>query len=252
MEEKAVFMSNWMQVPAELVPDHIEALPELRKDRYGNLTTVEEGDQPANGDVLIKFQYVADGFDASFIVKQILLGADPETGDPEHKFGIDKQRVLDEKCCGKISDDLGMIMMIRAGIHDLSEMIEMAKEDEKAVTKVLRLLCWVLLVVGWMLLFSIFTTLLSTLPLIGSLGRVAFFLVALLVGSVCCCGVTAVAYFRYRPLVTSIILAVVGTIAAIIVWRLDVANEASITPTMAPVVAEELMASSKEFVLETY
>ena len=37
--------------------------------------------------------------------------------------------------------------------HDLKEMIQMAKEDEKALTKVLRLLCWVLLVAGWMMLF---------------------------------------------------------------------------------------------------
>ena len=53
--------------------------------------------------------------------------------------------------------------MVRAGRHDLKEMITMAKEDEKALTKVLRILCWILLVAGWMMLFSIFTTLLSTL-----------------------------------------------------------------------------------------
>lgn len=39
MTEKAVFQSNWMQVPSELIPDHIETLPELRKDRYGNLVS---------------------------------------------------------------------------------------------------------------------------------------------------------------------------------------------------------------------
>jgi len=57
--EKAVFQTEWLPVPAELVPDEIEALPELRKDRYGNLTTVEEGDQPQNGDVMIKYEYCA-------------------------------------------------------------------------------------------------------------------------------------------------------------------------------------------------
>ena len=126
-------------------------------------TTVEEGDQPTNGDVMIKYEYVADGFDASFIVQQVVLDADPEAGVPDHKFGVDKQKILDEKCCGKITDDLGVIWMVRAGRHDLKEMITMAKEDEKALTKVLRILCWILLVAGWMMLFSIFTTLLSTL-----------------------------------------------------------------------------------------
>lgn len=252
MSEKAVFQSNWMQVPAELIPDHIESLPELRKDRYGNLTTVEEGDQPTNGDVMIKFEYIADGFDASFIVQQVLLDADPEAGMPEFKFGVDKQNVHDEKCCGKITDDLGVIWMVRAGRHDLKEMISMAKEDEKNITKILRIVCWILLVAGWMMLFSIFTTLLSTLPILGALGGAAFFIVSLIVGTVCCCAVTAVAYFRYRPFITTIILAIAGGIAGIIIWRLNDANEASIQPTMAPVFAPKFLLEPEELALESY
>lgn len=88
MAEPATFQSEWMPLPAELVPDDIEALPELRKDRYGNLTTVEEGDLPMNGDVMIKYEYVADGFDASFVVQQVLAESDPETGVPVHKYGV--------------------------------------------------------------------------------------------------------------------------------------------------------------------
>ena len=56
--EPAVFQSEWFP---------------LRKDRYGNLTTVEEGDQPTNGDVMIKYEYCADGFDTSFIVQQVMV-----------------------------------------------------------------------------------------------------------------------------------------------------------------------------------
>lgn len=235
MSEPAAFQSEWMPLPAEMVPEEIESLPELRKDRYGNLTTVEEGDQPTNGDVMIKYEYAADGFDASFIVQQVMADSDPETGVPAHKFAVDKGRVLDEKCCGKISDDLGVIWMVRRGRHDLHEMIKMAKEDENMVTKVLRILCWVLLVAGWMMLFSIFTTLLSTLPILGTLGNAAFFIVALIVGTVCCCGVTAIAYIRYRPLVAFGILALAGAIYGIIIWQLDDANSASTQPTPAPV-----------------
>jgi hypothetical protein len=224
-----------MPLPAEMVPDELPELPELRKDRYGNLTTVEEGDQPVTGDVMIKYEYVADTFDASFIVQQVLAESDPETGVPSHKFGVDKGRVLDEKCCGKISDDLGLVWMVRRGRHDLHDMIKMAKEDEKMVTKVLRLVCWILLVAGWMMLFSIFTTLLSTLPILGALGNAAFFIVALIVGTVCCCGVTALAYIRYRPLIAFGILALAGAIAGIIFWTFDDAQDASSQPTPSPV-----------------
>lgn len=121
-------------------------------------------------------------------------------------------RVIDEKCCGKISDDLGVIWMVRRGRHDLYDMIKMAKDDENMTTKILRILCWILLVagellykddvvssrfymvllsnthcsfcmlslIGWMMIFSIFTTLLSTLPILGQLGNAAFFIVALI------------------------------------------------------------------------
>jgi hypothetical protein len=35
MTEQATFQSEWLPLPAELVPYEIESLPELRKDRYG-------------------------------------------------------------------------------------------------------------------------------------------------------------------------------------------------------------------------
>ena len=235
MTESAVFQSEWLPLPIEMVPNEVEHLPELRKDRYGNLTSVEEGDQPSNGDVMIKYEYVADGFDVSFIVQQVLAESDPELGAPKHKFSLDKARVIDDKCCGKFSDDLGVIWMVRRGRHDLQSMIKMAVEEEKMLTKILRLLCWVILVAGWMMLFSIFTTLLSTLPIIGTLGSAAFFIVALIVGTVCCCGVTAVAYIRFRPFVAVAILACTGDIAGIIIWQLNDANQELTPPNSSPV-----------------
>ncbi|KAL7551880.1 hypothetical protein ACHAWF_015115 [Thalassiosira exigua] len=250
--EPAVFQSEWMPLPIEMVPDEIEALPELRKDRYGNLTTVEEGDEPTNGDVMIKYEYVADGFEASFIVQQVLAESDPETGVPLHKFSLDKGRVIDEKFCGKCSDDLGVIWMVRRGRHDLHEMIKMAKDDEKMVTKVLRILCFVLLVAGWMMLFSIFTTLLSTLPLLGALGNAAFFIVALIIGTVCCCGVTAIAYIRFRPLIALGILAIAGTIFGVVFSRLNAASDASSQPTPAPVKAPSFLFDSDVFAEAAY
>lgn len=114
-------------------------------------------------------------------------------------------------------------------------MIQMAKTDENNLTKILRIIFFALLVAGWMMLFSIFTTLLSTLPILGTLGKAAFFVVALIVGSVCCCGVTALAYIRYRPLLATGILALAGAIAGIVIWRLDVTSDASMQPTPAPI-----------------
>ncbi len=176
-----------------------------------------------NGDILIKYEYCPDGFDASFIVQQVLAESDPEAGTPQHKFSFEKGRVVDERLC--FSDDLGIIWMVRRGRHDLADMIKMATEDETMLTKLLRIICWVLLVVGWMMVFSIITTLLHTLPLLGELGNAAFLVVALIAGTTCCCAVTAIAYIRFRPLVAFGILSVAGAIAGLIIWRLQSADQ---------------------------
>lgn len=219
LSEQATFQSVWMPVPAELIPSEIEALPEMRKNRYGDLTTVEEGDQPVNGDVLIKYEYVADGFDASFIVQQVLADSDPETGMmPSSKFSVEKGRVLDEKACFK--DDLGVIWMVRLGRHDLYDMIKLAKEDEAMITKALRIICWIMLVAGWSMIFSLLKFSVSIFgSIFGSIAGFAFLIVGLVLGTTCCCGLTALAYIRYRPLIAFLIIAVSGSIAGIIVWQ---------------------------------
>ena len=104
-------------------------------------------------------------------------------------------------------------------------MIKMATEDENMLTKLLRVICWVLLIAGWMMVFSIITTSLSSLPLLGALGSATFLVVALIAGTTCCCAVTAIAYIRFRPLVAFGILAVAGAIAGIIIWSLRNADQ---------------------------
>merc|ERR1712129_200633 len=137
------------------------------------------------------------------------IGSDPEAG-----YGVSKAELLDDKCFGMIHDNLGEIWMMRNGKHDLSQMINMAKEDEKAITKVLRIVFFLVLIAGWILLFSIFTTLIKALPLIGKLGAFAVAIVALIVGTVCCCTVTSIAYISYRPFIAF-------GIWGIVAWRLN-------------------------------
>lgn len=231
MEEKRVFQSEWAPVPADLVPDSVEGCEGLTKGSDGMLRTFAEGDSPTNGDVKVVYEYVADGFDASFVVEQIVTAeSDPEAGT---KYCVDKMDVIDDKCFGTIHDDLGYIWMVRRGRHDLPEMIDMAKQEENALTKIIRIICWAMLVGGWISLFSIFTTLLSTLPLLGGLGFFAVVVVALTVGTLCCCFVTGIAYFRYRPLISLSIIALALGIWGIVAWRLDVAEE-NATPAPTP------------------
>ena len=231
-EEPAVFQTEWSPLPPELVPNVVNGCEGLTKGSDGILRTVAEGEQPRNGDVMVKYEYIPDGFDCSFVVEQIrATESDAENG---LKYNVSKADVIDDKCFGMIHDNLGVIWMVRKGRHDLPDMISMAKQDENTLTKVLRILCYVFLIGGWIMLFSIFTALLSTLPILCTLGFAAVVIVALIVGTVCCCAVTAVAYIRYRPLVAFILLALGLGIWGIVIWRLGSAAQNSAMPTMAP------------------
>lgn len=90
-------------------------------------------------------------------------------------------------------------------------------------------------------LFSIFSTLLHTLPILGTLGDFAIFVVALILGCVCFCGVTAVAYIRYRPVMAFGILAVAGIITGLCFWKLGDAADHSLQPTMQPVASPKFI-----------
>merc|ERR1712003_342241 len=170
------------------------------------------------------YEYITDGFDCSFVVKQI-IGSDNEVG---YKYAVSKAELIDDKCFGMIHDNLGVIWMMRRGKHDLNEMINMAKEEEKAITKVLRIVFYLVLVAGWIMIFSIFTTVISLLPLIGKLGAFAVAIVAFIVGTVCCGTVTSIAYIRYRPLIAVAIIVLSLGIWGIVAWRLDEAADSSV------------------------
>merc|ERR1712174_74633 len=75
------------------------------------------------------------------------------------------------------------------------------------------------------MIFSIFTTVISLLPLIGKLGAFAVAIVAFIVGTVCCGTVTSIAYIRYRPLIAIGIIVLSLGIWGIVAWRLDEAAD---------------------------
>ena len=104
-------------------------------------------------------------------------------------------------------------------------MMLMAKEDEKKVLYLVRAVGCVLLLVGWVMLFSPFVTALEVLPLLSGLGFFAVVLVALIMSTLCCLTVGIVAYIRYRPVLAIGLLALAGGIWGIVAWRLNTAAE---------------------------
>eukprot|EP00586_Coscinodiscus_wailesii_P021211 CAMPEP_0172500580 /NCGR_PEP_ID=MMETSP1066-20121228/140220_1 /TAXON_ID=671091 /ORGANISM="Coscinodiscus wailesii, Strain CCMP2513" /LENGTH=513 /DNA_ID=CAMNT_0013274881 /DNA_START=56 /DNA_END=1597 /DNA_ORIENTATION=- len=224
-EYPSVFQSDAAPLDEDYIPDEVDGLAGLMN--FNNqFQTYYPDEGPQNGDVKVVYEYVAEGFDCTFVVQQT-------SGNGEDKYGVDKCDVKSEWCCGQCEDELGEIWMVRKGNYTLEEMVDMAQEEENMLVKILRVVCFVALLAGWSMLFSPLTTILSTLPILKQLGNAAFFLVALIFSCVCFCSVTAVAYIRYRPAVAFGILAVAGIITGIVIWRLDVAANTPIPTTNA-------------------
>jgi hypothetical protein len=147
------------KVPNTFLPDQFPDCPELQKGSDNVLRTFPENEQPRNGDIKVEFEFAVDGFEASFVVVQntaqakaaeaedemdkVEKAADDEAALP--KYRVDQAKVT-SKCAGT---DMGSIWMVRRGRHTLEEMVVMAKADETKTTKVLRLICLILLCAGW-------------------------------------------------------------------------------------------------------
>lgn len=215
----AVFASEYTSVPMEYLPDTVLGCESLCKGSDNVLRTFKEGQEPQNGDIKIAYEYAADGFEATFVVAQTATVQD-EAKYAGAKFGVDQCHVD-----GRCNKDLGQIWMIRKGIHNLQEMIGMSKKEEAAATKIIRIVVWVALCAGWIMIFAPLLTMLQVLPLLSSIGFFAVIVVAVPVSLLCCATVMLLAYMRYRPVITGGLLVVALGIWGIVAWRLQVANE---------------------------
>jgi len=218
------FLSELVPVPEDYLPERVAGCDGLRKN--GNILQTFDGTVPQNGDCKVVYEYVKDGFECSFIVQQTskYTPIDVENGGLTSKYGIDKCHVVDSSSFGQCDSDLGFIWLVRKGRHSKDTMIDMAKEEQSQMMKILRIICVAALVGGWVMLFSPFTTALQVLPILGSLGYFAVVLVGVIVGGTCFCTIATIAYVRYRPLIAFALLALAGIIWGIVAWRLDVAS----------------------------
>lgn len=214
----AVFSDSLLPVPSDLLPDTVVGCTGLYRSQDNVLRTFPQNQPPQNGDCKVVYEYARDGFESSFVVQQVTKP--PDVGDMESKFGMDTAHVT-----GKCNSDLGEIWMVRKGHHSLKDMISMAQEDEKKLLNIIRAVACVLLLAGWIMLFSPFVTALQVLPLLSSLGFFAVVVCALIVSCLCCLTITIIAWFNYRPLLSIGLLAIAGGIWAIVAWRLNTAAE---------------------------
>jgi hypothetical protein len=111
------------------------------------------------------------------------------------------------------------LLLMSAGQVPAAEMFQDAQASNTILTWILRAVGCVLMLVGFSLLWSPLTTLVSVLPFLESVAGAGAFLISLLLTLVTAPVVIAVAWFFYRPLVALGVLAV-GLAGAFAVSRL--------------------------------
>jgi len=140
--------------------------------------------QPRIGDVKISYQIVREG-PASFVGRQEADGLQVYRAKNGEQF-----------------------LLAGQGMQSSDDLFRKAKDDNRALTWILRAVGLVVMLIGFSALFAPVNLLASYVPILGSLVSGAIFLVALAATALVGTSVIAVAWFFYRPLLSLALIAV--------------------------------------------
>jgi hypothetical protein len=105
----------------------------------------------------------------------------------------------------------GDVLLIQDGVHDAASMFRMAQDQNKMVTWLLRLLFFVLMALGLVLLLNPLKVLADVIPLIGSVVGAGTGLIAFVIAGALSCATIALAWLAFRPLIgVPLLLVTVG------------------------------------------
>ena len=157
------------------------------------ITTVKEDEDPVIGDVRISFEY-NDSESVSVLAVQ--------TGDSFSKY---------------VTKSGTNIYRIKEGTHTGEVIIQDMTDENTAIKWLLRLLGVLLEVFGFASIFSPIKKLAGFIPFLGGLVDMATGLIALVLGLSVSLVVIAVAWLRFRPILSICLLAVVAVLVFILI-----------------------------------
>lgn len=182
-------LSDFTELPVREIPEGA-AWPENAKPDKGGIYLGANPAQPKIGDARIKFSVVKPG-----PVSLVAAQAGDSFAEYRTKAG-------------------GTIVMITAGEVSAQQMFEDAISQNTLVTWLVRLGGFILLWIGFALLFAPLSVLADVIPLLGSLVGAATGLIAFLLALAVALTVIAIAWVFFRPLlgITLLVLAVVAAV----------------------------------------
>ena len=104
---------------------------------------------------------------------------------------------------------------VTGGVHTAAEMIEDMRNTDKMMKWLLRLGGFLLIFIGYMSFISPLTKLVGYIPILGNVVNFAFALMIFLLSLAQSLIVIIIAWFRYRPLLSIVLLAAVAVIAVL-------------------------------------
>lgn len=124
------------------------------------------------------------------------------------------------------------ILMMRAGTLAADQMFKAAAEDNRILHWIIRIIIFVVMYIGWVLLFRPFVVFADILPIFGDVLGFGTGLAALLITLITMPLVTAIAWFTFRPAISLAIIA--GGAALFYVFRRVLPRKARPVPQAAP------------------
>ncbi len=169
-------IGGWEDFPApalEALPEPVRAKAKVSESR---LYFGENPSQPAVGDHRIRFQIVRP-HDVSIVAQQ--MGA----------------------TLGPVTTKTGQVALIEDGVHSAEAMFQMAHDENRFFTWLLRLAFFIVMGIGLSLLFRPLKVLASVFPLAGSLVGAGTGMIAFLLAAALSSATIAVAWVAFRPLI---------------------------------------------------
>jgi hypothetical protein len=178
------------------------ALPATAKIHGGGFYIGKDPASPKVGDIRVSFKVVTPT-DVSVIAQQVR-----ETFEPYRaKAG-------------------GTIELLQRGTHSSDAMIQKAQESNKRLTWILRVVGFIVMLVGWNMIFRPLSVLADVLPLLGSIVGAGTGLVAFMLSVGLWLVTVAIAWIVYRPLLGGILIA--AAVASIVVMTMKIRSKKTV------------------------
>jgi hypothetical protein len=167
--------------------------------------------------------------------------SDPQIGDVRIHFEVVPQQeisVVAQQTGGSFTayqtSAGGTVELLQRGTKTAEAMFQKAQTDNKILTWILRVVGFILMLIGLNMIFKVFSVLADVLPFLGSIVGAGTGIISFLIAGVLSLITIAVAWIVFRPLLGAILLAVAVVLIVLVGGRIKAGRAKVATPPPPP------------------